>query len=156
MAVDKFLVEDNAFVVKDNAFVTVDDPDDCECCDGEVVCPTDCTSCPNTITAVITCPNSTFTNIIFTKSGSNCVWFPDFHTGYNITTMGCILGGVQDPCNTSSPAFTRFAFCISVIPGGTACDTLGTNVDFHKAVASGCPDTGLYVSSKANWTATLS
>ena len=129
---------------------------DC-CCDAEV-CPSDCTSCPNVLTATITCPNATFPGpITFTKQGqpTGCSWIPGFISGYNITSLGCLLAVTNDPCGTASPGFVRFAFCISVTPGGTACDTLGTNIDFHKAIAAGCPDTGLYTSSKINWTCTM-
>ena len=158
MAVDKFLVRDDKFVVKDNEFVTVDVPDDCECCDSEVVCPTDCTSCPNTLTAVITCPLGTFTNITFTKQGqpTGCSWNPDFHSGYSITSLDCKTAAQADTCGTASPGFVRFAFCITAIPENACTGFSFVNIDFHKAISSGCPATGLYTSSDGGWTATLS
>lgn len=128
---------------------------DC-CCDGEE-CPTDCTSCPNVLTATITCPNATFPGpITFTKQGgpTGCSWNPNVISGYSITSLDCKTDIQTDPCGASA-AFFRFAFCISVLPGGSACDSIGSNIDFHKAVASGCPDTGLYTSSKVNWTCTM-
>ena len=143
--------------VGDVVTATAPTPANCDCCDAEV-CPTNCTSCPNVLTATITCPNATFPGpITFTKQGqpTGCSWIPGFISGYNITSFECDIASSVGTCAFPSPGFDRFNFCISVTPGGEACDTLGSNIEFHKAVASGCPATGLYTSSKVNWTCTM-